>query len=179
MESSCSSQVGMNKKIFFLILLMVFMSFAQARPSSLDSVKIYQDLIEQEDKESSCALNAVGIAFGGTFIASGAYLIARGIYILSWEADDGLGSLTNSFVGGSALMIGIPLFAVGIPMLVKNIRGYKAHSKHATKRDEYQESLNRYMLRQQQEEHNSVQLMIFPSVNLANAGFGANAVLLF
>jgi hypothetical protein len=53
------------------------------------------------------------------------------------------------------------------------------HKKHATKRDEYKEALDRYKVRMQEEGWKSVQFMVVPTLNLAKASFGANAVLQF
>ena len=47
------------------------------------------------------------------------------------------------------------------------------------KRDKYQEALDRYKVRMQEEGWKSVQLTVVPTLNLAKASFGANAVLQF
>lgn len=188
-----------NNKMFFLILLVVGVLFAQADESSslrdlpqnefslsenmgqveLDSVSIYKELIALEDKESSCAMDVVGIVVGGGITGFGATLVGFGMYAIfsnsnSQSLDDGF----DRVGGGLLILASVPVFLLGIPVLVNNIGDYKVHKKHAIKRDEYQEALDRYKVRKQ-EEVNSVQLMVVPTLNLANAGFGANAILLF
>jgi len=198
-ENSPLARYKMNKKFFFLVLLMAFISFAQANETSvwdvspntsmssefgkkqeaLDSVKIYNDLIALEDKESSCAWDVVGIVVGGSFVGAGSFFLASGIYYINKKGNDEWGDVGSSLAGGLMMLIAVPFYIAGIPILVNNIGDYRTHKKHAAKRDEYQEALDRYKLRQQQEERHSVQLMVIPTVNLAKASFGANAILLF
>ena len=183
----------------FLMLLMACISFALADEVSvwdetpktnmssefgkdsvaLDSVKIYQDLIAQEDENAHYGFNVVGIVEGGLFVGVGTFFLAGGIYAIN-SKNDWLG-IGNGLIsaGGTMVIVALPCYLIGIPFLVYNIYAYKTSKKHAAKRDEYRDALYLYKLRQQQENRNSVQLMVTPTVNLANAGFGANAVLLF
>jgi hypothetical protein len=83
-------------------------------------------------------------------------------------------------IGGKLLILtSIPVLLIGIPVMVVNIGDYKVHKKHAMKRDKYQEALDRYKVRMQEEGWKSVQFMVVPTLNLAKASFGANAVLQF
>ena len=188
----------MNKK-FFLMLLMACISFALADEVSiwnelpktkvssefvkdsvsLDSVKIYQDLIAQEDEKSHYGINIAGIVEGSIFVGVGTFFLAGGIYAIN-SNDDWLG-FGNGLLDarGTMLVIAVPLYLVGIPFLVYHIGAYKTCKKHAAKRDEYRDALYLYKLRQQQNEHSSVQLMVIPRIDVANAGFGANAMLFF
>jgi len=68
---------------------------------------------------------------------------------------------------------------LGIPVLIYNIHKYNVRKEHAIKRDEYKEALDRYKVRMQEEGWKSVQFMVVPTLNLAKASFGANAVLQF
>lgn len=186
----------MNNKMFFLILLVAGLSFAQANETpnlrelpktdvtpevepvyylvELDSVDIYKELIELEDKESSCAMDIVGIAVGGSITGFGAFLVGSGLYAMQ-SPDDGFDR-----IGGKLLILtSIPVLLIGIPVMVVNIGDYKVHKKHAMKRDKYQEALDRYKVRMQEEGWKSVQFMVVPTLNLAKASFGANAVLQF
>jgi len=185
----------MKNKLFFLILFVAGLSFALANeqpdlhgmpetkvPSKgeyvylveLDSVDIYKELIELEDKESSCAMDIVGIAVGGSITGFGAFLVGSGLYAMQ-SPDDGFDR-----IGGKLLILtSIPVLLIGIPVMVVNIGDYKVHKKHAMKRDKYQEALDRYKVRMQEEGWKSVQFMVVPTLNLAKASFGANAVLQF
>lgn len=191
----------MKNKLFFLILLVAGLSFAFANeqpnlhgmpetnvPSKgkyvylveLDSVDIYKELIELEDKESSCAMDIVGIAVGGSITGFGAFLVGSGLYaIFSNSNSQSIGDSFDRAAGGLLILASIPVLLIGIPVMVVNIGDYKVHKKHAMKRDKYQEALDRYKVRMQEEGWKSVQLMVVPTLNLAKASFGANAVLQF
>ncbi len=191
----------MNNKIFFFFLLVAGLSLTLANeqlgvqdmpktdvPSEgeyvylveLDSVDIYKELIALEDKESSCAMDVVGIVVGGGITGLGATLVGFGLYAMFSNSDpQSLDESSKGFAGGLIILASVPVLLLGIPVLLNNIGDYKAHKKHAIKRDEYQEALDRYKVRKQQEEKTSVQLMVVPTLNLAKASFGANAVLQF
>ena len=193
----------MKNKLFFLILLVAGLSFAFADDMSdfrgvpeteassevenvyylveLDSVDIYKELIELENKDASYGANIEGIVFGGGLVCVGTFFLAIGIYAINEtsDSDDGWGEVVNRAAGGAALGISIPFYLLGIPVLIYNINKYKVHKKHAIKRDEYKEALDRYKVRMQEEGWKSVQLMVVPTLNLAKASFGANAVLQF
>ena len=146
---------------------------------------IYKELIELEDKDASYGANIEGIVFGGGLVCVGTFFLAIGIYAINEtsDSDDGWGEVVNRAVGGAAggaaLGISIPFYLLGIPVLIYNINKYKVHKKHAIKRDEYKEALDRYKVRMQEEGWKSVQLTVVPTLNLAKASFGANAVLQF
>ena len=191
----------MKNKLFFLIFFVTGLSFALANeqpdlhgmpetkvPSKgeyvylveLDSINIYKELIELEDKESSCAMDIVGIAVGGSITGFGAFLVGSGLYaIFSNSNSQSIGDSFDQAAGGLLILASIPVLLIGIPVMVVNIGDYKVHKKHAMKRDKYQEALDRYKVRMQQEGWKSVQLMVVPTLNLAKASFGANAVLQF
>ena len=191
----------MNNKIFFLFLLVAGLSFALANeqpdlhgmpetkvPSKgeyvylveLDSIDIYKELIVQEDAESSCVMDIVGIVVGGSITGFGATLVGMGLYaIFSNSNSQSMGDAFDQFGGALAILASVPVLLLGIPVLVNNIGDYKVHKKHALKRDEYKEALDRYKVRMQEEGWKSVQFMVVPTLNLAKASFGANAVLQF
>lgn len=191
----------MKNKLFFLFLLVAGLSFALANERSdlhgmpktnipsegeyvylveLDSVDIYKELIELENKESSCAMDVVGIVVGSGITGVGAGLLGIGLYtIFSNSNPQSIGDSFDQAAGGFLILASIPVLLIGIPVLVVNIGDYKVHKKHAMKRDKYQEALDRYKVRMQEEGWKSVQLMVVPTLNLAKASFGANAVLQF
>jgi hypothetical protein len=191
----------MNNKMFFFFLLVAGISFALANeqlgvqdmpktdvPSEgeyvylveLDSVDIYKELIAQEDKESSCAMDIVGIVVGGSITGFGAFLVGTGLYaIFSNSNSQSMDDAFDQLGGALAILASVPVLLIGIPVMIVNIGDYKVHKKHAMKRDEYQEALDRYKVRMQEEGWKSVQFMVVPTLNLAKASFGANAVLQF
>ena len=197
----------MIKRLFFLILLVAGLSFTFADETpdlrelpkteassevenvyylvELDSTDIYKELIELENKDASYGANIEGIVFGGGLVCVGTLFLAIGIYAINEtsDSDDGWGEVVNraagGAAGGAALSISIPFYLLGIPVLAYNIHKYNVRKEHAIKRDKYQEAFDRYKVRMQQEGWKSVQLTVVPTLNLAKASFGANAILSF
>ena len=191
----------MNNKMFFLFLLVAGLSFALANeqpdlhgmpetnvPSKgeyvylveLDSIDIYKELIAQEDAESSCVMDVVGIVVGSGITGVGAGLLGIGLYAMFDSSNKhAIGDAFDSAAGFFVILASVPVLLLGIPVIVNNVGDYKMHKKHATKRDEYKEALDRYKVRMQEEGWKSVQFMVVPTLNLAKASFGANAVLQF
>ena len=122
----------MKNKLFFLILFVAGLSFALANeqpdlhgmpetnvPSKgeyvylveLDSIDIYKELIELEDKESSCAMDVVGIAVGGSITGFGAFLVGSGLYaIFSNSNSQSIGDSFDQAAGGLLRHGGEPEF---------------------------------------------------------------------
>ena len=197
----------MIKRLFFLFLLVAGLSFTFADETpdlrelpkteassevenvyylvELDSVDIYKKMIELENKDASYGANIEGIVFGGGLVCVGTFFFVIGIYAINEtsDSDDGWGEVVNRAVGGAAgrvaLSISIPFYLLGIPVLAYNIHKYNVRKEHAIKRDKYQEAFDRYKVRMLQEGWQSVQLRVVPTLNLANASFGANAILSF
>ena len=190
----------MKNKLFFLFLLVAGLSFALANEQSdlhgmpeanvpsegeyvylveLDSVDIYKELIELEDKESSYGANIEGIVFGGGLVCVGTFFLVSAIYAINKKSDDSWDEAFDRVAGGVSIGISIPFYLLGIPVLAYNIHKYNVRKEHAIKRDKYQEALDRYKVRMQEEGWKSVQLTVVPTLNLANASFGANAILSF
>ena len=191
----------MNNKIFFLFLLVAGLSFALANEQpdlrelpktdvtpkvepvyylvEQDSTDIYKELIERENKDASYGANIEGIVFGGGLVGVGTFFLVTAIYAVNKSSDDGWDEAGNHLAGGVAFGIAIPFYLLGVPVLIYNIHKYNVRKEHALKRDEYKEALDRYKVRMQEEGWRSVQFMVVPTLNLAKASFGANAVLQF
>ena len=190
----------MIKRLFILLLLVAGISFAFANEMpilrempktnvtpeeyvnqvELDSIRIYKELIAQEDEESSCVMDVVGVVVGSGLTSVGAGLVGLGLYALFSNSDpQSLDESSKGFAGTLLILASVQVFLLGIPVIVNNVGDYKTHKKHAIKRDEYKEALDRYKVRMQQEGWKSVQLMVVPTLNVAKASFGANAILLF
>ena len=192
----------MIKRLFFLILLVAGLSFTFADETpdlrelpkteassevenvyylvELDSVDIYKELIAQEDKESSCVMDVVSIVVGSGITGVGAGLLGIGLYAMfdssNQQSFDGAFNRVGGFF---VILASVPVLLLGIPVIVNSVGDYKMHKEHAIKRDKYQEAFDRYKVRMQQEGWKSVQLRVVPTLNLANASFGANAILSF
>ena len=192
----------MIKRLFFLILLVAGLSFTFADETpdlrelpktetssevenvyylvELDSVDIYKELIAQEDEESSCVMDVVSIVVGSGITGVGAGLLGIGLYAMfdssNQQSFDGAFNRVGGFF---VILVSVPVLLFGIPVIVNSVGDYKMHKEHAIKRDKYQEAFDRYKVRMQQEGWQSVQLRVVPTLNLANASFGANAILSF
>ena len=191
----------MIKRLFFLFLLVAGLSFTFADETpdlrelpkteassevenvyylvELDSADIYKELIDLENKDASYGANIEGIVFGGGLVCVGTFFLVIAIYAVNEKSDDGWDEVGNRIAGGVALSISIPFYLLGIPVLAYNIHKYNVRKEHAIKRDKYQEAFDRYKVRMLQEGWKSVQLRVVPTLNLANASFGANAILSF
>lgn len=134
-----------------------------------DSVKTYYDLIAKENYDSHYGPNVAGMVVGGIFVSAGAFFSVGALHAAS-END-----WTSAIAGGAMLTFSIPLYLVGIPVLLYNTYKFAVRKGHANRRDEYKEALKRYKLRQE----NSAQWTLLPSVNPANAGGGLNLFVAF
>ena len=146
--------------------------------TEIDSAEIYQNLIAEENLDANYTPNVVGIVFGSVFTGTGTFFLSFGIYGFFYKY-----SKPESFsdIGGSALSListfcSIPMFSIGIPLLVHNINKYSNRKKHAEKRDEYIRAYKRY---EKQKEETSLQIMLLPSINFAHNAAGFSAVVAF
>ena len=146
--------------------------------TEIDSAEIYQNLIAEENLDANYTPNVVGIVFGSVFTGTGTFFLSFGVYGFFYKY-----SKPESFsdIGGSALSListffSIPMLSIGIPLLVHNINKYSSRKNHSIKRDEYIRAYKRYESKKKKE---SVQWVIFPAVDFANANASLNAVMLF
>ena len=146
--------------------------------TEIDSAEIYQNLIAEENLDANYTQNVVGIVFGSVFTGTGTFLLSFGVYGFFYKY-----SKPESFsdIGGSALSListfcSIPMFSIGIPLLVHNINKYSNRKNHSIKRDEYIRAYKRYESKKKKE---SVQWVIFPSVDFANSNASLNAIVVF
>ena len=109
----------------------------------LDSVDIYKELIELENKDASYGANIEGIVFGGGLVGVGTFFLVTAIYAVNKSSDDGWDEAGNHLAGGVAFGIAIPFYLLGVPVLIYNIHKYNVRKEHALKRDEYKEALDR------------------------------------
>lgn len=191
-----------RRNIIFILLLCVSFfcdSFAQMTPPpwyesdieldkansavEIDSIAIYNKMISQENAESNYTANVVGIIGGGLLTTLGMVCIfsVAGDKEKSKEpkskADQFVNSIGEDIASGMQSTIniaGVICILTGLPILAYNIKAYNERKNHAEYRDELQKSLERYTAKK-----NSAQLIIAPTINLASAGGGLNAILLF
>jgi len=158
--------------------------------AAIDStILYYEDLITQENKKADYKPNVTGIAVGGSVTGVGITFLIWGITYNPSKKESSSSKKNNSIKDnanafgeamGNALaatmlvVTGVVCTLTGFAVLGYNVNKYKEHKKHAVKRDEYKEALEQYKLQKQ-----SVQITIIPTVNLASAGGGINAVLQF
>ena len=147
--------------------------------STIDSAKIYYDLIAEENYQAYSRPNVIGMIAGGSLTVVGGALVGFGLYAILYNSNDPYENVAGNVLGSLSLLISIPFLGVGIPVLSYNTYKYIVHKGHANKRDEYQAALDRYKLRKRGDESSALQLMIFPELNFIEKRGGVNAVVRF
>ena len=173
-----------NGCLLFFLLLHLLLEYAVAMPLAEnpleqnektsvefngDSVKIYYDLIAEENYDSHYGPNVAGMIVGGFLIGSGTFFLSVAINDVS--KNDFASAISVGFFSA----ISIPFYLVGLPVFLYNTYKFVVRKGHANRRDEYIDTLKRYKERRE----NSVQWTIVPSVNLANAGGRLNLLVAF
>lgn len=180
-----------NKRMLLFLLLNLFLGFVRAEENAPlakfppirnekfsadgeeDSLAIYSALIAKENLYADTRPNVTGMIFGGVYVGLGSGLLAGGICLLnSFPVDEDFSRL----LGATFIVVAIPFYLVGVPILVSNIYEYNVRKGHANRRDEYIDALKRY---KKKRESGSVEWLLVPSVNLANAGGGLNLLVAF
>ena len=146
--------------------------------STIDSAKIYYDLIAEENYQAYSRPNVIGMIAGGSLTVVGGALVGFGLYAILYNSNDPYENVAGNVLGSLSLLTSIPFLGVGIP-LSYNTYKYIVHKGHANKRDEYQAALDRYKLRKRGGESSALQLMIFPELNFIEKRGGVNAVVRF
>ena len=143
-----------------------------------DSVEIYNDLIAEENYDSHYGPNIAGMVVGGLFTGAGGALTVFGVHaiMLSDSRTENFDDVANGVLGGYCLLLGVPLITVGIPVLSYNTYKFAVRKGHANRRDEYIDAFKRY---KEKRESGSVEWLLVPSVDLANAGGGLNLLVAF
>ena len=147
--------------------------------STIDSAKIYYDLIAEENYQAYSRPNVIGMIAGGSLTIVGGALVGFGLYAILYNSNDPYENVAGNVLGSLSLLTSIPFLGVGIPVLSYNTYKYIVHKGHANKRDEYQAALDRYKLRKRGGESSALQLMIFPELNFIEKRGGVNAVVRF
>ena len=141
--------------------------------SEIDSTEIYQNLLSKEYVDTNYVPNLVGISFGSFLTGTGTFFLSLSIYAFDFNEDFSK-EITSGV--GTAMLTSAAIIALGVPILVYNIRKYNERMVIANKRNEYYKAYKRYESKKKKE---SVQWMIFPAVDFANANAGLNAVVTF
>ena len=149
--------------------------------NEIDSAKVYYDLIAEENYKADYKPNVTGMIVGGSLTGVGIFLLGTGIYAFSSMPNEpgSVNDAAGGFLGTFCVLGSIPFLGVGIPVLSYNIYQYSVRKKHACKRDEYQNALDRYKLRKNDGESSVFRILRFPSLNVIDGGGGLNAFLLF
>ncbi|MBO7131003.1 MAG: hypothetical protein J6V65_02530, partial [Fibrobacterales bacterium] len=79
----------------------------------------------------------------------------------------------------AAFLWGVGSFSVGVPLMAYNIYAYHSHKKHADRRDAYRDELERRLGRKPAEERTGAQVLLVPTVDMANSGAGLNLAVRF
>ena len=174
-----------NGCLLFFLLLNLLLGYAVAMPLAEnpleqnektsvewngDSVQIYNNLIADENLESHYGPNVAGMVIGGLLVGGGTFFSVVAVNAASdadWLSAVGAGLFTAASV---------PFYLVGLPIFLYNTYKFAVRKGHANRRDEYIDALKRYKERQRE---SSVEWMLVPSVDLANAGGGLNLLVAF
>lgn len=182
----------MRNKVLFFLLLNLLWGTAYAEDISLangelpltsnrkfsavvkdDSLAIYHALITEENLNADYRPNVTGIVFGSVYVGLGTGFLGGGIGVLNASFAN---KSVHRVLGTTFIVVAIPFYLVGLPILISNIYEYSVRKGHANRRDEYIDALKRYKERQRE---SSVEWMLVPSVDLANAGGGLNLLVAF
>jgi hypothetical protein len=174
-------------KICIIIFFFAFagVAFAHGKASKRqplpDSTKIYEQLIEMEDEDAHYGRNIAGIVGGSTLVGLGTVCLFSGIYFLKFhdKEDNAWDEFVDETTGLGALIFAVPLYMAGIPILAYNIYTYSLRKEHAKKRDVYKRDLKYYNMRHHREKGESVQMSLFPSVDVIHSGGGLNLLMAF
>lgn len=172
------------KKIIVAFFLAVSYNFSfgheiTSPQSTIDSAKIYYDLIAEENYQAYSRPNVIGMIAGGSLTVVGGALVGFGLYAILYNSNNPYENVAGNVLGSLSLLTSIPFLGVGIPVLSYNTYKYIVHKGHANKRDEYQAALDRYKLRMRGGASSALQLMIFPELNFIEKRGGVNAVVRF
>ncbi len=139
-----------------------------------DIVEYYTKLIKQEADQAHYGANIFGIAFSGILIGAGIGFWLSVPYVHDHDPDAwlDLGPAVAAIFGSISLSLGVPVFAY-------NIYAYHSHKKHADRRDAYRDELERRLGRKPAEERTGAQVLLVPTVDVANSGAGLNLAILF
>lgn len=170
------------KSILFLLLSMsASFTFAARLPGTLErlddeEVEYIEELDEEEaekvEMEKTLKSYSSGIFAGVALVGIGVYFLIDGS--MNRDSKD----LSTMIISELELLLCAPLCIIGIPVFGYNLAMYNRHKTYAIKKNESDEEVEWY---KQREERNrrSVQVMVLPRVNFANASLGALAVIRF
>ena len=180
---SYGERIEMIKKMISIISFIFFVCnccYAQIK-SEADSSQIYYDLIAEENYKADYKPNVTGMIVGGSLTGVGIFLLGTGIYAISSMPNEpgSINDAAGGFLGTFCILGSIPFLGSGIPVLSYNIYQYTVRKKQASKRDEYQNALDRYKLRNNGGESSVFRIMLFPSLNVMDRGGGLVALLRF
>ena len=141
--------------------------------TEIDSAEIYQNLLSNEYVDTNYVPNLVGISLGSILVGHGIFFLSLSIYAFDFNEDFSK-EITSGV--GAVMLTSVAMITLGVPILVYNIRKYNERMVIANKRNEYYKAYKRYESKKKKE---SVQWMIFPSVDFVNSNASLNAVMLF
>lgn len=140
-----------------------------------EEVENYRKLIKREADQARYGANIFGIAFSGILIGAGIGFLVSVPYVHDPDPDDWL-----DLAPAVAATFGFMSLSLGVPVFAFNIYAYHSHKKHAARRDAYRDELERRLGRKPKEEERAgAQVLLVPTVDVANSGAGLNLAILF
>ena len=167
-----------------------------------DSVAIYRNLIKQENAQADYKSSLAGIVAGaGLAIGGGIWFAAAYDRHQTWKRDfdarmrarpdtlpiseiftplgDAIEASGHKVTFAVEGFMSLSIALAGAAIFGFSVKAYNSRKAHAAKRDEYQDSLERLQRRREEEERNSAQVLLVPTVDVANSGAGLNLAILF
>ena len=165
-----------------------------------DSIAIYEELIARENAQSHYQSSQLGIVVGSGMTIGGVIwfhsvwtrhralkreIAAReDIKASSFgEALDdmafGIGAAAQTLADYMEGVLSFTVGLAGVAIFGTCVSAYKSRKEHAAKRDEYRDSLERLRRREKEKGQSAVQVLLVPTVDVANAGGGASVMVMF
>ena len=167
-----------------------------------DSVAIYRELIKQENAQANYKSSQAGIVVGaGLAIGGGIWFATVWDRHQAWKRDfdarmrarpdtlpiseiftplgDAIEASGHKVTFAVEGFMSLSIALAGAAIFGFSVKAYNSRKAHAAKRDEYQDSLERLQRRREEEERNSAQVLLVPTVDVANSGAGLNLAILF
>ena len=134
-----------------------------------DAVEIYRSLIAEESEKTDYAANCFGFVVSGLLVGTGI-----GLGIAADHLDDGGDNSPSARErwGSASFLAGLALFA-------HNALAYKSRREHEAMRDSYRDEFEKHLARKAERRRRATQVLLVPTVDVANAGGGLNLAVLF
>ncbi len=134
-----------------------------------DIVEIYRSLIAEESERTDYAANCFGFVVSGLLVGTGI-----GLAIASNSLENGYAESSSPRESLARLS-----FLAGLALFAHNALAYKSRREHEALRDSYRDEFEKHLTRKAERRRRATQVLLVPTVDVANAGGGASVVVAF